>query len=205
MSYPHFGPKKNTCSNSFLFLIISNSLCLFYNFYCATNAHFTVIISNLHTSKAIQSFFLHYKSSKRVSRTIACFPTFYSNFCIKSYKRVFWSFPMKEPILVPTICPWVFSICLHESLIKFCTKIILVLHLSQSESVWVVLVPRGILVFSHQINFGQRCILKYLIFGSLFILVRFASFNCFTLRCFQIYIFYQFYFYFFASKSKFHF
>ena len=27
------------------------------------------------------------------------------NFCIKSYKRVFWSFPTKEPISVPTICP----------------------------------------------------------------------------------------------------
>jgi len=42
-------------------------------------------------------------------------------------------------------------------------KIVLVLHLSQSESVWVVLVPKGISVFSHQINFGQRGILKYLI------------------------------------------
>jgi len=115
------------------------------------------------------------------------------NFCMKSYKRVFWSFPTKEPIFSPCICPWVFSICLHESLIKFCTKII-VLHLSQSESIWVVFGPRGILVFSHQTNFGQRGILKYLIFGSLFILVRCVNFNCFTLRCFQIYIFYRFYF-----------
>jgi len=118
----------------FLVLIISNSLCLFYNFYCAANAHFTVITSNLLTFEAIQSVSLHYKSLKRISRTIAYFPAFYSNFCIKSYKRVFWSFPTKEPILVPTICPWAFSICLHESLIKFCTKIILVLHLSQSRS-----------------------------------------------------------------------
>ncbi len=44
------------------------------------------------------------------------------NFYIKSYKRVFWSFPTKEPILVLAICPWAFSICLHESYIKFCTK-----------------------------------------------------------------------------------
>jgi len=27
------------------------------------------------------------------------------NFCVKSYKRAFWSFPTKEPIFVPTICP----------------------------------------------------------------------------------------------------
>jgi len=104
LSYPHFGP-KNTCSNFFLFPIISSSRCLFYNFYCATNAHFAVRVSNFLAFKAVQSVFLHYKSSKRVSRTIACFPAFYSNFCIKSYKRVFWSFPTKEPILVPTICP----------------------------------------------------------------------------------------------------
>jgi len=118
LSYPHFGP-KNTHSN---FSVIFWYFQIHRVFYCASNAHFTVTISNRHTSKAIQSVFLHYKSSKRVSRTIACFPTFYSNFCIKSYKRVFWSFPTKEPILVPTICPWVFSICLHESFVKFCTK-----------------------------------------------------------------------------------
>ena len=100
LSYPHFGP-KNTRSNFFLFLVISNSLCLFYNFYCATNAHFTVIISSLITFKAIQSVFLHYKPFEKVSKTIACFPAFYSNFCIKSYKRVFWSFPAVEPIFSP--------------------------------------------------------------------------------------------------------
>jgi len=144
-------------SNHFKFTVFILQLLLCHRraFYC--------IISKFISFKAVQSVFLHYKPFKRVSTTIACFPTFYSNFCIKSYKRVFWSFPSMEPILVPTICPWIFSICLHESLIKFCTKIILVLHLSQSGSVWVVLVPRGILVFSHQINFGQRGILKYLI------------------------------------------
>jgi len=55
--------------------------------------------------------------------------------------------------------------------------------------------PRGILVFSHYLNFGQRGILKYLIFGSLFILVRFVVFKCFTLRCFQITFFSQFYYF----------
>jgi len=73
---------KNTRSNFFLFPIISNSRCLFYNFYCATNAHFTVLSPILH-------IFLH----------------FIPIFRIKSYKRVFWSFPAMEPILVPTICP----------------------------------------------------------------------------------------------------
>jgi len=60
------------------------------------------------------------------------------------------------------------------------------------------------LVFSHQINFGQRGILKYLILGNLFVLVHFVSFNRFTLRFLKL-PFYQFYFYFFASKSEFHF
>ena len=134
LSYRHFRP-KNTRSNFFLFLIISNSLCLFYNFYCATNAHFTVIISNLLAFKVIQSVFLHYESSKRVSKTITYFLLhFIPIFCIKSYKRVFWSFPTKEPILVPTICPWVFLTCLHKSSINFYLKIVVVLHLSRSES-----------------------------------------------------------------------
>jgi len=90
---------------------------------------------------------------------------------------------------VPTICPWVFSICFHESLIKICTK-------SPQFCIWVSLsrfCPRGILVFSHQINFGQRGILKYLIFGSLFVLVHFVNFKCFAVRCFQITFSSQFY------------
>ena len=113
--------------------------------------------------KTIQNVFLHYKSLKKVSKTIAYFLAFYSKFCIKSYKRVFWSFPTEEPILVPTICLWVFSTCLHRSSINFYLKIVLVSHPRQSESVWVVLVLRGIFVFSLQLIFGQRGILKYLI------------------------------------------
>jgi len=45
------------------------------------------------------------------------------------------------------------------------------------------------------LNFGQRGILKYLIFGSLFILVHFVNFNRFTLRCVQIKFFNQFYYF----------
>jgi len=52
LSYPHFGP-KNTRSNFFLFLIISNSLCLFYNLllcykrtFCCYNLQFSCIQSH---------------------------------------------------------------------------------------------------------------------------------------------------------------
>jgi len=60
------------------------------------------------------------------------------------------------------------------------------------------------LVFSHQINFGQRGILKYLIFDNLFVLVRFVIFNCFTLHCFELH-FLPILFLLFANKSKFYF
>jgi len=87
--YPHFGP-KNTRSIFFAKFWYSQIYCVFY---CAPDAYCVVTVSNLITFKAIQSVFLHYKPFKRVSKTIAYFPAFYSNFCIKSYKRVFWSFP----------------------------------------------------------------------------------------------------------------
>jgi len=166
---------------------------VYFTTFTVPQTHILLLLSPIFLHlKAIQSVFLHYKPFEKVSKTIACFPAFYSNFCIKSYKRVFWSFPTKEPIFVPTILSlslfnlsaWIISRILYKNHLS--------LHLSQSEPVWVVLVPRGILVFSHQINFGQRGILKYLIFGNLFILVRCAIFNCFTLRCFQVYIFTNF-------------
>jgi len=127
-----------------------------------------------------------------------------SNFCIKSYKRVFWSFPTKEPILSPynlslslfNLFAWIISQILHKNRLSFA-----------SESVWVSLSrfcpPRGILVFSHHLNFGQRGILKYLICGSLFVLVRFVNFKCFTLRYFQIYIFLQILFHFLQFSPNF--
>jgi len=109
-----------------------------------------------------------------------CFSLF--NFCIESYKRVFWSFPTKEPI---------FSPCnLSLSLFNLFSWIInQVLYKNHLVCIWVSLsrfCPRGILVFSHYLNFGQRGILKYLIFGSLFVLVRFVNFKRFTLRSFQV-------------------
>jgi len=53
------------------------------------------------------------------------------------------------------------------------------------------------------LNFGQRGILKYLIFGSLFILVRFVNFNCFTLRYFQITFVSQCYYFLHFSPNTF--
>ena len=201
LSYPHFGP-KNTRSN---FLSVSDYFKFtmsILQFSTVLQTHIVLSLSlNFLAYKTIQNVFLHSKSLKRVSKTIAYFLAFYSKFCIKSYKRVFWSFPIEEPILVPTICLWVFSTCLHKSLINFYLKIILILHLSQSESVWVVLVLRGILVLSHQMFLTERYF-KIPHFGSLFVLVHFLSFfNCFTLRCFQNYIFYPFLH--FAIRSKF--
>ena len=93
---------------------LSQIHCVYFTIFTMLQTHILLLLPpNLLTFETIQSVFLHYKSLKRVSRTIAYFPAFYSNFCIKSYKRVFWSFPTKEPILVPTICPRVFSTCLH--------------------------------------------------------------------------------------------
>ncbi len=113
------------------------------------------------------------------------------NFCMKSYKRVFWSFPTKEPIFSPCIC---FRVFFNLSVQIICQ----ILYKTTDVCVWVSLSrfgPRGILVFSHYLILGQRGILKYLIFGSLYILVHFVNFNRFTLRCIQITFFNQFYYY----------
>jgi len=119
-------------------------------------------------------------------------------FCLKSYKMVFWLFPTKEPILVPIICPWVFSTCLHESLIKFCPKIILVLRLSQFESFQSL----GAFWSFHIKQFLTERYFKIPHFGNLFVLVHLIVFNCFTLRFFKLHFFSNFIL-FFASKSKF--
>jgi len=113
--------------------------------------------------KPSEVFLLHFKSLKKVSKTMAYFPTFYSNFLHKIIQKGILVISYKGTHFSPYIFPRVFSTCLHESLVKYCPKIVLVVHLSQSESVWVVLVLRGIFVFSHQIIFWQRGILKYLI------------------------------------------
>ena len=132
LSYPHFGP-KNTHSN---FSAIFWYFQIHRVFYCASNAHFTVTISNRHTSKAIQGVFLHYESSKRVSRTIACFPAFYSNFLHKiiqkgilviSYKGTHFS-PYNLSLNPFNLSAWTINQILYKNHLSFA-----------SESVWVSL------------------------------------------------------------------
>ena len=89
---------------SSLFLILFNSLCITLRFTIVLQLHMlllpSLIFLHLKSSKVL---FLHYKSSKKVSKTIAHFRAFYSKFLHKNHtKRVFWSFPAVEPILVPT-------------------------------------------------------------------------------------------------------
>ena len=93
--------------------------------------------------------------------------------------------------LVPAICPWVFSICLHESLIKFCTKIILIcvwVSLSQFES----FLPQGYFSLFTSNKFWAERHFKIPHFGSLFVFRPFCQF--FTL--FSIYFFLPVLFYF---------
>ena len=60
-------------------------------------------------------------------------------FCIKSYKRVFWSFPTKEPIF----SPYSLSLSLFNLFAWIIRQILYKNHLSfASESVWVVS-PQG--------------------------------------------------------------
>jgi len=135
VSYPHFGP-KNTRSN---FLYVSD----YFKFTMSLSQFSTVLQTHillflspifLHL-KPPKVFFLHCKSLKKVSKTMAYFATFYSNFFHKIIQKGILVISYKGTHFSPCICPRVFSTCLHESLVKFCPKIILVLHLSQLESV----------------------------------------------------------------------
>jgi len=144
LSYPHFGP-KNTRSN---FLSVSD-----YFKFTMSILQFSIVLQTHIVLSLSLNFLALQVLKKEFLKPLHIFLHFVPIFCIKSYKRVFWSFPTKEPILVPIICPWVFSTCLPESLIKFCPKIVLVLHF---ESVWVVLVLRGILVFSQRTIFDRE-------------------------------------------------
>ena len=101
------------------FLILSNSLCFLLRFkrtFCCYNLQFLLHLKPFKVFSCITSL------QKGSLGPLLVFLHFIPIFCIKSYKRVFWSFPTKESILVPTICPWVFSIRLYKSFVKFCTK-----------------------------------------------------------------------------------
>jgi len=82
---------KTTPANFFLLLFTSDAFqihCVFSAiFYCASNASFTDSVSDSLACKTIQSVFLHYKSLKRVSKTIAYFPAFYSKFLHKIIQK----------------------------------------------------------------------------------------------------------------------
>ena len=97
-------------------------------------------------------------------------------FAYKSYRKGILVISCTGTHFSPYICLWDFLICLHGSSINSYLKIVLVLHLSQSGSVWVVLVLRGILVLSHQMIFWTERYFKIPHFGSLFVLVRFVVF-----------------------------
>ena len=66
------------------------------------------------------------------------------NFCIRSYERVFWSFPTKEPIF----SPYNLSLSLFNLFAWIICQILfknhLSLRLSQFGSVWGVLAPGAI-------------------------------------------------------------
>jgi len=105
LSYPHFGP-KNTRSNFLSVFHYFKSTMSMLQFYTMLQTHIVLFLSLIFLHlKPSKVFFFLCKSLKGVSKTMAYFPAFYSKFCIKSYKGAFWSFPTKEPILVPTICP----------------------------------------------------------------------------------------------------
>jgi len=123
---------------------------------------FTVFSTVLqtHIVLLLSPIFLHTKSSKvfsritshlKISKRIAYFPAFYPKFLHKIIQKgYFGHFLQWSPFI--NLSAWIIN------------QILLKSHFSiASESVWVVLVPKVILVFSHQIFFWQRGILKYLI------------------------------------------
>ena len=116
------------------------------------------------------------------------------NFCIKTYKRVFWSFPAMEPIFRSRhLFLSLFQLVCAIYLFNFVQKS----FVSASESACVSLsrfVPRGILVISHCSNFGQRGILKYLIlvvgsFQSILSVLTVSLYVVFKLLLFTSFIF----------------
>jgi len=210
LSYPHFGP-KNTRSN---FSSISDTFSIHYvllrNFPPRFNCvFFTIPVFNSLAHKAIQSIFLALQVIWKFLNQVHIFLHFIPSFRIKSYEK---------GILVISysgthFSPYNLSLSIYNLSVHIINQILSKnLFSIASESVSVVLVLRGILVFSHPIFLTERYF-KIPYFGSLFVLSPFCRFfNGFTLRCLQNYFFYQFYFTFLqispnsfliANKSKF--
>jgi len=130
---------------------------VFYStiFYCISNAYFAVSVSNFLACKTIQSVFLALQVTKEFLKPLHIFLHFFSKFLHKIIQKgYFGHFLQVEPILVPTFVSESFQ--LVYSSIKIINQILSKNHFSiASESVWVVLVPRGILVFSRQ-NFDRE-------------------------------------------------
>ena len=134
MSYPHFGP-KNTHSNFF-------SIFWYFSIHCVFLRSLLTMLQ-LHILLFLSLIFLHMRPSKlffalqvirKFLNQLYIFLHFISNICIKSYKRVFWSFPTMEPILVPTFVSESFQFVCTNHWSKLYLKIISALHLSQFES-----------------------------------------------------------------------
>jgi len=177
---------------------------LLYNFLlCFRRIFHFLSVSNFLACKTTQSVFLHYRSLKRVSKTIAYFLAFYSKFLHKI---------IQKGILVIScsgihFSPYNLSLGLFNLSAWIINQLLSKNHLSiASESAWVNLSRfwslRGILVFSHQIIFLTERYFKIPHFGSLFVLVHFVVFLTASLYvvC-KITFFYQFYFTFFLQIS----
>ena len=159
-------------------LILDLKILVQISFLFSDTFKFTVFSTVLqtHIVLLLSPIFLHLKPSKVFScitshlkgslRPLHTFLHFYSIFLHKIIQKgYFGHFLQRNPFLVPTICLWVFSTCLHESSINFCPKN----HLSiASNLVWVSLSrfsPQGHFgLFTLNNFFWQRGILKYFIF-----------------------------------------
>ena len=147
---------------------------MFYStvFYCASNAYFTVSVSNFLACKTIQSIFLALQAIKEFLKPLHIFLHFIPNFRIKSYEK---------GILVVSCSGTHFSfynlsLSLYNLSVHIINQILSKnLFSIASESVSVVLVLRGILVFSHPKFLTERYF-KIPHLGSLFVLSPFCRF-----------------------------
>ena len=100
-------------------------------------------------------------------------------------KGYFDHFPQWNPFSVPASVFESSSTCLCKLFVKFCLKIILVcirVSLSQSEA----FLSQGHFGLFILLDFWAERYFKMPHFDNLFVLVHFVSFNCFTLRYFQV-------------------